>query len=71
MRKILNVFFHAVFSVAFGVLLIVAALEWAAGCGESWVDAHGVTHIGECIFIPQRSTSQANGTPAKASGEQE
>lgn len=25
--------------------------EWAVGCGESYVDAKGKTHINECLFI--------------------
>lgn len=33
----------------FAVLLI----EWMAGCGESYVDANGVRHQYECVFIPQ------------------
>ena len=42
---------HALIGVVFFVLLIVAVSEWAAGCGESYVDAKGKTHVGQCIFI--------------------
>jgi hypothetical protein len=31
-----------------GALLLI---EWAAGCGETWVDANGVEHVGECVFL--------------------
>lgn len=31
----------------FAVLLI----EWLAGCGETYIDAKGVTHQYECVFI--------------------
>ena len=36
--------------MAFFLLLLT---EWMAGCGESYVDSKGVTHIGECVFINQ------------------
>lgn len=34
--------------IAFFCLMLI---EWAAGCGESYVDAKGKTHINECVFI--------------------
>ena len=34
--------------VAFMVMMF---LEWSVGCGETYVDAKGVTHQNECIFI--------------------
>ena len=34
--------------IAFVALMVA---EWAAGCGESYVDAKGKTHVGECIFL--------------------
>jgi len=40
-----------------GVVLIaffcVMFIEWMAGCGESYVDSKGKTHINECVFINQ------------------
>jgi len=41
----------AVFTVAFSVLLAVIVVEWLAGCGESYVDASGIRHLYECVFI--------------------
>ena len=38
--------------VAGGVFWAVLLVEWAAGCGESYVDAYGVRHQYECVFIP-------------------
>lgn len=32
-------------------LVAIVVLEWAAGCGESWVQADGSRVVGECIFI--------------------
>jgi hypothetical protein len=34
--------------IAFFALMLV---EWAAGCGESYVDSKGITHVNECVFI--------------------
>ena len=36
--------------IAFFCLMLI---EWMAGCGESYVDAKGKTHINECVFINQ------------------
>ena len=30
---------------------LVLLLEAAVGCGESYVDSKGVTHVNECLFI--------------------
>ena len=35
-----------------GIMALIA-VEWAVGCGESYVDANGVRHINECVVIPQ------------------
>ena len=32
---------------SFGILL----LEWAAGCGESYIDAYGHRHAYECVIV--------------------
>jgi hypothetical protein len=38
-----------------GLVLIVffafMLVEWASGCGESYVDSKGKTHINDCVFI--------------------
>lgn len=33
-------------------LWAVLLIEWAAGCGGSYIDADGVRHQHECVFIP-------------------
>lgn len=43
----LAVLFYVV--VGSGVALLL--VEWAAGCGESWVDATGVQHQNECVWV--------------------
>ena len=40
--------------VAFASFMAVMVIEWLAGCGESYVDANGVRHINECVFIPNQ-----------------
>jgi hypothetical protein len=36
-------------------LLFVMLVEWSAGCGETYVDAKGVRHQHECLFIKGRA----------------
>jgi hypothetical protein len=47
-----RIFAEVVVYVAFGLLLTLLLVEWAAGCGETYVDAKGVRHQNECVFIP-------------------
>lgn len=42
----------AIFMLIFGMAMAVITIEWFAGCGESYVDANGVRHLNECVFIP-------------------
>jgi hypothetical protein len=42
-----NFLLCAAMGLAFAVLLI----EWASGCGEHYIDAHGVLHSHECVLI--------------------
>ena len=41
-----------------GLATIVSAafvlVEWASGCGESYVDSKGVTHANECVWTTIR-----------------
>lgn len=41
-------------TLVIGVLLAVVLLEWIGGCGESYVDSEGITHIHECVIIQSR-----------------
>jgi hypothetical protein len=38
-------------SLLCAAVLLVLLLEAAVGCGESYVDSKGVTHVNECLFI--------------------
>jgi len=29
----------------------VVLVEWASGCGETFVDSKGVRHANECVFL--------------------
>jgi len=31
--------------------LVFMLLEWSAGCGETYIDAKGIRHQHECLFI--------------------
>lgn len=42
---------QALIGLAFLALMVVMISEWAAGCGESYVDAKGKTHVNECLFL--------------------
>jgi hypothetical protein len=34
--------------IGFTALMLV---EWAAGCGETYIDSKGIRHQHECLFI--------------------
>ena len=51
MRKAFEIFGQITLAVIVGSLLAVLFIEWMAGCGESYVDAKGITHSNECIII--------------------
>lgn len=36
--------------VLLGFMVLMVA-EWAAGCGETYVDSKGVRHQNECLFL--------------------
>lgn len=40
-----------VLGIAILIVLAMLMLEWVVGCGESYEDAQGKTHIQDCIFI--------------------
>ncbi len=42
---------QAAIGLAFIAFVVLMVAEWAAGCGESYVDAKGKTHVGQCIFL--------------------
>jgi len=40
-------------ALAMGLIVAVLLTEWMAGCGESYVDSKGVTHLDKCVFFNQ------------------
>jgi len=32
-------------------VFVVFAVEWMVGCGETYIDAKGVRHVNDCVFI--------------------
>jgi lipopolysaccharide/colanic/teichoic acid biosynthesis glycosyltransferase len=51
MKKLFNWVLSALLMLAFCVFMAVIVIEWMAGCGEYYIDAKGVRHLNECIFI--------------------
>jgi hypothetical protein len=49
--KVLSIIGSTIAMVAFAGFLAVVLIEWMAGCGESYVDANGVRHMNECVFL--------------------
>jgi hypothetical protein len=35
--------------LAFGCLLAVGLVEYAVGCGETYIDANGDVHVNQCF----------------------
>ena len=37
--------------IAFMAFMSIVMVEWASGCGQTWVDAQGMEHMGQCWII--------------------
>jgi hypothetical protein len=53
MKRLLTLFVTAIATLLMVALFAVMLIEWMAGCGETYIDAKGVRHQYECVFIPQ------------------
>ena len=42
---------HATIGVLLLGFFVLMIAEWAAGCGETYVDSKGNRHQNECLFI--------------------
>lgn len=51
MKKAFEILGQITFAVVIGSVLAIMFIEWMAGCGESYIDAKGVTHANECIIV--------------------
>lgn len=53
MKLLLSYVGQAIFAIVVGVFMAFMVLEWAVGCGETYVDSKGVRHANECLFLNQ------------------
>jgi uncharacterized protein YxeA len=51
MKKIIAFIAQVVISTLASALIVIMFIEWAAGCGESYVDSKGNYHANECVII--------------------
>lgn len=42
---------HGTIGLVMMGFLVLMVLEWAAGCGETYVDSKGIRHQNECLFL--------------------
>lgn len=47
----MKIMLDVLLTIALGVILAVLIAEWAAGCGETYIDSKGVRHQNECLFV--------------------
>lgn len=47
-------FVQGVIGAALIVLFAFLLVEWASGCGETYVDSKGVSHANECVWTTIR-----------------
>ena len=52
-KDMLNYIIGGLIMFFFAGFIAVIAIEWFAGCGETYIDANGERHAYECVFIPQ------------------
>jgi hypothetical protein len=43
---------HALSGIILGAIMAFILAEWMAGCGQTYQDAAGVVHVGQCLIIP-------------------
>jgi hypothetical protein len=37
--------------IAFLAFIAVVMVEWASGCGSTWIDSQGIEHVGQCWIV--------------------
>jgi hypothetical protein len=42
---------QGILGVVLGFAFAFVLVEWASGCGETYVDSKGKTHINECVLF--------------------
>lgn len=38
-------------AIIFGILGALLIVEWAVGCGETYIDSQGIEHTQSCAFL--------------------
>ena len=56
MKRLLAKAVEALLVLLFSAFLAVLFIEWFAGCGETYIDANGVRHQYECVFLTHNFT---------------
>jgi len=51
MQKVFKFIGQVLLSAIIAALFVVMFIEWAAGCGEAYVDSKGIHHANECIIV--------------------
>ena len=51
-KRVLHVVAKVLLMFLFSAFTTLLVVEWLVGCGETYVDAKGVRHPYECLFIP-------------------
>ena len=41
----------ALVAVFIALFFAIVAVEWAVGCGETFIDSRGIKHENECLFV--------------------
>jgi hypothetical protein len=54
----MRLLFDLLITAIMTALIALMFVEWAAGCGETYIDANGEEHIGECVFLPNKGESK-------------
>jgi hypothetical protein len=50
LKQLLVWFVQGIIGALILAFMLFMVLEWASGCGETYVDSKGVTHVGECVI---------------------
>lgn len=56
--RLVKWFFTTLGVVVFALFWLIVLIEWAVGCGETYVDAQGERHAYQCVFVPQSQPQQ-------------
>ena len=51
MQKFIKFVGQVLVTALISSFFVIMFIEWAAGCGESYVDSKGIHHSNECIII--------------------